>query len=188
MKVLQLKALAILSDTNVRRSAVDWVYLKQYWKSEKRPHFSRWSTILLFSSFSKTLRTTERRLIGRQFLAVDLFPTFPYRNHQWNLPTMWKRKLPQTLIEEFSYCVWKSRLTVLQNHHWNAIRIWWINVRYALFNHLGGYRNIMLSQISSRRKNRSRDTRVIKIRVFENVFRTQFCFIRYRRQHLRATE
>ena len=100
---------------------------------------------------------------------------------------MWKRKLPQTLIEAFS-CVWKSRLTVLQNHHWNAIRIWWINVRYALFNHLGGYRNIMLFQISSRRKNRSRDTRVIKIRVFENVFRTQFCFIRYRRQHLQAAE
>ena len=36
-----LKALAILSDTTVRRSAVDREDLKQYWKSEKRPHFSR---------------------------------------------------------------------------------------------------------------------------------------------------
>ena len=35
-----LKPLAILSDTTVRRSAVDRD-LKQYWKSQKRPHFSR---------------------------------------------------------------------------------------------------------------------------------------------------
>ena len=57
-----LKALAILSDTTVRRSAVDQEDLKPYWKSQKRPHFSRWSTILFFTSFSKTLLTTERRL------------------------------------------------------------------------------------------------------------------------------
>ena len=57
-----LKALAILSDTTVRRSAVDREDLKPYWKSEKRPHFCRRSTILLFTSFSKTLLTTERLL------------------------------------------------------------------------------------------------------------------------------
>ena len=34
-------------------------------KIRKRPYFSRWSTILLFLSFSKTLLTTERRLTGR---------------------------------------------------------------------------------------------------------------------------
>ena len=49
-----LKALAILSDTTARRSTVDQEDLKPYWKSEKRPHFSRWLTILLFTSFSKT--------------------------------------------------------------------------------------------------------------------------------------
>ena len=38
----QLKTLAILSDTTVKRSAVDREDLKPYWKSEKRPHFSRW--------------------------------------------------------------------------------------------------------------------------------------------------
>ena len=48
-----IKALVILSDTTVRRSAVDWEELKPYRKSEKRPHFFRWSTILLFTSFSK---------------------------------------------------------------------------------------------------------------------------------------
>ena len=60
-----LNAPAILSDTIVRRSAVDREDLKPYCKSEKSPHFSRWSTILLFTSFSKTLLSTERRLTGR---------------------------------------------------------------------------------------------------------------------------
>ena len=35
-----LKALEMLSDTTIRRSAVDQKDLKPYWKSEKRPHFS----------------------------------------------------------------------------------------------------------------------------------------------------
>ena len=35
-----LKALAILSNTTVRRSAVDQEDLKPYWKSGKRLHFS----------------------------------------------------------------------------------------------------------------------------------------------------
>ena len=46
-----LKALAILSDTTVRRSAVDREVLKLYRKSEKTPYFSSQSTILLFTSF-----------------------------------------------------------------------------------------------------------------------------------------
>ena len=36
-----LKTLAILSETTVRRSAVDQEQLKPYWKPEKRSHFSR---------------------------------------------------------------------------------------------------------------------------------------------------
>ena len=59
-----MKALAILSDTTVRGSAVDQEDLKPYWKLENRSHLSRWSSSLLFTSFSKTLLTTERRLIG----------------------------------------------------------------------------------------------------------------------------
>ena len=58
------EALTILSDKTVGRSAVDQKDLKPYWKSEKRPHFSRWSVILLFTSFSKMSRTTERKLTG----------------------------------------------------------------------------------------------------------------------------
>ena len=67
-----LKALAILSDATVRGSAVDQGELTLYRKSQKRPHFSRWSTILLFTSFSKTLLTTGRWLTGQLFLAVGL--------------------------------------------------------------------------------------------------------------------
>ena len=50
------------SDTTGRRSAVDQEDLKPYWKSEKRPHFSRGSAILLFTSvcYYWTLLTTER--------------------------------------------------------------------------------------------------------------------------------
>ena len=45
-------------------------------KIRKKTTFSRWSTILLFIRFSKTLLTTERRLTGRWFLAVDRSSTF----------------------------------------------------------------------------------------------------------------
>ena len=89
-----LKALAILSDTTVRRSAVDQD-LKLYWKSEKGPHFSRWSSILIFTGFSKTLLTTERpnRVIPN---------ILKYMDHQCDLPTIWKTRLSQTHLEEFS--------------------------------------------------------------------------------------
>ena len=62
-----LKVQATLPDTTVRRSAVDGEELKPYWKSENRPYFSRWSTSLLFTSLSKTLLATERRLTGGSF-------------------------------------------------------------------------------------------------------------------------
>ena len=61
----QLKALAFLSDTTVSRPAVDREDLKPNKKSEERPHFSKWSPVLLFTSLSKTLLTTKRRLTGR---------------------------------------------------------------------------------------------------------------------------
>ena len=60
-----LKAIAVLSDATVRRSAVDQEDLKLCGKSEKRPHFSRRSTILLFTSFSKNLLNTKRKLTGQ---------------------------------------------------------------------------------------------------------------------------
>ena len=52
----------ILSNTTVIKSTVDQKYLKPYWKLQQGPHFSRWSTSLLFAI--KTLLITERRLRG----------------------------------------------------------------------------------------------------------------------------
>ena len=61
-----LKLLAILSDITVRRYAVDGEDLKPHWKSEKRTHFSRWSTILLFTGFSKSLVTAENQRLNQR--------------------------------------------------------------------------------------------------------------------------
>ena len=63
-----LKALVILSDTTVRRSAVDTEDLKPYWKSEKRLHFFYVINNPIIYMFSKTLLITERKLTGWQFL------------------------------------------------------------------------------------------------------------------------
>ena len=57
------KTLAVLSDTTARRSAVNEEDLKPYWKSEKRPYFSRRPTILLFTIFDKEF-TNHRGLIA----------------------------------------------------------------------------------------------------------------------------
>ena len=53
------KDLAILSDTTIRRSAVDVEDPKSCWKSEKKPHFCSWSKSLLSRSFSMTLQTQK---------------------------------------------------------------------------------------------------------------------------------
>ena len=65
-----IKVPAILSDAFFKWYAIEWEGLEPYWKSEKSPNFSSWSTR------SKILPTTERKLTGLQFLAIDLFPTF----------------------------------------------------------------------------------------------------------------
>ena len=105
-----LKALVvILSDTIVRRSAVDWEDLKLYWKSEKRSHFSRWSTIPLFRSFSKTLLTTETRLTRRQFLAL----TFP--QHSYNLQFFTNLQFSPNILQStisFNFIATRNRLSL----------------------------------------------------------------------------
>ena len=61
------KALAILSDTTARGSAVDWEDLKPYWKSEKMPHFPRWS-INLMSKVPKTFKVPKTSTcFGRKY-------------------------------------------------------------------------------------------------------------------------
>ena len=65
-----LKTQPILPFATVKRSAVDWEYIKLSSKSEKKTHFSRWSTILVV------------------ILSCRPFPNIlKYRDHQWEI---WK--------------------------------------------------------------------------------------------------
>ena len=49
-----------------------------------------------------------------------------------------------------------------------------------------GNKSIMQFHINHRNENTKRDTWIIKIRVFGKLFSKQLCFIRCRRQHLKA--
>ena len=101
-----LKAPAILSDTIVRGSAVNQEDLKPYWKSDKRPYFSRWSRILLSTIIYKVFKdfTNHRKKTNRAavFSCRPFSNILKYRDHWWDLPTIWKTRLLQTHIEEFS--------------------------------------------------------------------------------------
>ena len=128
-----LKAPAILSDTTVRRSAVDQEDLKPYWESEKNPHFSRWSTILLFTSFSNTSLTTERRLTG-QFLVVNLSPiflntgaiveTFQQSGEQDSSDTCWKVQLVCKKVQAHGSLEPPLRYNQVQTPFTNQGRLW----------------------------------------------------------------
>ena len=52
-----------------------------------------------FKDFSNHRKKTNRAVVfsKRPFASIQ-----QYREHQWNLPTMWKTRLLKTLIEEFS--------------------------------------------------------------------------------------
>ena len=71
-----LKALAYLPDTTVWRSAIDLEDLKTYWQSQKRPHFSWWSTTIIYKFFKDVTNHRKKRLTGFKFLEVNLSPQF----------------------------------------------------------------------------------------------------------------
>ena len=66
-----IKALAILSDTTVIRSAVDREDLKPYWKSEKRLISLGDQQLYYLQDFTNHRQKTNRVV----FLAVELSPT-----------------------------------------------------------------------------------------------------------------
>ena len=65
------KAVKMLSDKTVKSSLIRGLLV-----TPRKSHFLRWPTSLLFKSSLKIFLTTERRLTGQWFLAVDLSPTF----------------------------------------------------------------------------------------------------------------
>ena len=58
--------------------------------------------------------TNHRKRINRAMVfSCRPFPNIlKCRDHWWDFPTIWKTSLLQTHNEDFSYYVWKSRLTV----------------------------------------------------------------------------
>ena len=82
---LLIKALAMLSDTTVRRLAVDWEGLKPYWKLENWPHFSRGSTSIytFFKDFTTHKKKTNRVVVSSCWTIPSILK---YRDHWWDLP------------------------------------------------------------------------------------------------------
>lgn len=70
------RAKLILEVMTVRMSAVDLEARKPYWKSLKRPLFSRWATRSVLMTDSDTLLIMLRRLIGRYCEGSDWPPEF----------------------------------------------------------------------------------------------------------------
>ena len=69
----------------------------------KRPDFCRWSTILLFTSFFKDFTNHREKTNRTVVFSIRAFPNvLKYRDHQWDSLTIWKTRLFQTHIEEFS--------------------------------------------------------------------------------------
>ena len=108
-----LKALQVLSDTTARWSAFDREDLKPYWKSEKgnislgdqQSYY-----LQVFKDFNNHRKKTNRTV---NFSSRPFHNSFQYRDHQWDLLTIWKTGLFQTNIEELSWYVWKFWVAVL---------------------------------------------------------------------------
>ena len=90
--------------TSIKRNfvAVDREELKPNWKSGL--HFYKWSPIIVFTFFSNTLRGKADRMI---VFSCRHFPhILKYRDYWWYLLTIWKTRLLETYIEEFSWNVY----------------------------------------------------------------------------------
>ena len=138
----------------------DLQLIKKTWnhtgnKSEKMLHFSRLSIILLFRSFSKTIKH-RNRTSGCWSLAADFSPTFlntgtanqTSNNLEYNtlLDTYWRFQLVCIKVQFHNSLEPSPEYN--QNQTSSVIHV------YDLSNHLVSYRNNMQVQISSRWENR----------------------------------
>ena len=106
-----LKALVILSDTTIRRSAVDQEDLN-HTENQKKGYFSLGDQQVVIYRFFKDFSNHRKKTNREVVLTVDLSATFlsteTTNDHLptiWkmitnnHLPTIWKRRLLQTYIE-----------------------------------------------------------------------------------------
>ena len=93
-----LKVLAILSDTTVRRSAFDQEDLEPYWKEATFAEVINNPAIdKFFKDFTSHRKKTNRAVV---FSQRPLPSILKYKEHRWNLPTIWKTRLFETHIEQ----------------------------------------------------------------------------------------
>ena len=86
-----VKSLAIPWETSFRRSAVDQENLKLHWKSEKRPYFSWWSTIIIYN-FVKAF--TNHRKEANRLVVFSSRPFFQHQGPSMRLPSNLQNKTP----------------------------------------------------------------------------------------------
>ena len=83
-----------------------------------------------FKEFINHKKKTNRAVV----FSCRYFPSiFKYCDRRLNFPKIKRSRFIQTQIEEFSWYIWKFRFTVLQNYHWNTMKIrnpWVIKVDY----------------------------------------------------------
>ena len=136
--------------------------------------------------------TNDRNRTNR----VVVFRCRPFPNilkdwdHQWNLPRIWKTRLFQALIEEFS-CLKESsgskffRITTgIQSGPSAFDKSEFFMTSLIIL----GVTEILCSFRLVWEGKICRDTWVIKIRVLRKDFSKQLCFIRCRRQHVQPAE
>ena len=90
-----LKALVNLSNTTVRRSAVDQENLKSYWK-QKKPHTFLYliNNPIIYKFFKDC--TNHRKMKRAVIFSSRPFPNILKQRDWWDLPTIWKTWLLQT--------------------------------------------------------------------------------------------
>ena len=121
-----------------------------------------------FKYFTSHRKKTDKVVA---FSNRNLTNNLKYRDHRWDLWTIWETRFLPTLIEELS-CMYESSGSYF--FHWRntirAISLWLIKVGYDLLNQFGSFTNIMQFQISSRRESRLGDAWVINIVVLRKDF------------------
>ena len=142
-----IKALEILSDTTVIRSAVDWKDLKSYWKSKKRPYFCRWSTSQLFTGFFEDFTNHRKKTFPNTLNTETIHDASNNLENKTASDTYWRVQL---ICMTANIYVQFYRTTTGINSGPHAL--WWIKNCNGL-NHGGSYRNIMQFQIDSRMEN-----------------------------------
>ena len=96
-----LKALAILSDTTVSKKICSWSrWPKTILEIRKKITF----LLVINNSIICKFFTNHRKMTNRAvvYTCRHFLTILKYWDHQWNLPTIWKTRLFQTLGEEFS--------------------------------------------------------------------------------------